>query len=180
MHVSKVRPEERFFFLRLEPKDRHIFRCVVRYGYKDVQDKQEPIEKQSVEKLKEFITEDFLLSQYQTTAYDGDTTNEDGELQSEMSVEKKAQENLVQLQSDRNKLQEAIGREIEVVNKASEAGIFHLIGENEVSAGKGTGIANKILIDYAYNFLKKNLRQSDKVFHIPRERMLKIGMTYEL
>ncbi|XWS36286.1 hypothetical protein CRYUN_Cryun20dG0072500 [Craigia yunnanensis] len=182
MLVSKVSPEERFLFQRLEPKDLHIFRCVIRYGYKDVQDKQEPIEKQLVEKLKEFITEDFLLSQSQTTLNlnDGDTTDEDRELQSEISGEKKAHENLVQQQSDQKKLQEALVREIEVVDEASQAGIFHLFGENEVTAGKGAGIAKKVLIDYVYNFLKKNLRQSDKVFHIPHERMLKIGMTYEL
>ncbi|KAK6260106.1 hypothetical protein SCA6_014580 [Theobroma cacao] len=72
MLISKVRPEERFLFRRLEPKELRIFRCVVRYGYKDVQDKQKPIDNQLVEKLKEFIREDFLLSQSQTALNDGD------------------------------------------------------------------------------------------------------------
>lgn len=72
MLISKVRPEERFLFRRLEPKELRIFRCVVRYDYKDVQDKQKPIENQLVEKLKEFIREDFLLSQSQTALNDGD------------------------------------------------------------------------------------------------------------
>ncbi|XVF80412.1 hypothetical protein PTKIN_Ptkin15bG0069100 [Pterospermum kingtungense] len=168
MLVSKVSLEERFLFRRLEPKDRYMFRCVIRYGYKDVQDKQEPIEKQLVEKLKEFIAQDFLSSQPQTAYNEG---MEDQGLQSEIEDEKKAHEALVQ---------EGVGREIQVVDRASEAGIFHLFGENEVIAGKGASIANKVLIDYIYNFLKKNLRQSHKVFDIPQERMLKIGMTYEL
>lgn len=106
------------------------------------------------------------------------TTNEDGELQSELSGKKEEHENLAA--SDQDKLREAVEGEIEVVNRASQAGVFHLIGENGVSASKGAGIAKKILINYAYNFLKKYLTQSDKVLQIPRERMLKIGMTYEL
>ncbi|OMP05038.1 potassium transporter [Corchorus olitorius] len=178
MLISKVRPEERFLFRRLEPKEHFIFRCVVRYGYKDVQDKQEPIEYQLVEKLKEFIREDFLLSQSQTTTNNGDIADEDGELQRDSSgVEE--DESLVH-SANQSKLQEALEREIEVVNKASEAGVFHLIGETEVSTCKGAGIGKKIMIDYAYNFLKKNLRQSSTVYQIPRERMLRIGMTYEL
>lgn len=55
-----------------------------------------------------------------------------------------------------------------------------MIGENEVVAGEGANVGKRILIDYAYNFLKRNLRQSEKVFDIPQKRMLKVGMTYEL
>lgn len=46
--------------------------------------------------------------------------------------------------------------------------------KNEASFGK------RILIDYAYTFLKRNLRDSDEVFDIPHKCMLKVGMTYEL
>lgn len=66
------------------------------------------------------------------------------------------------------------------VEQACRAGVVHLIGENEVVAGKGAGLAKRVLINYAYNFLKRNLRQSDKLFDIPHKRMLKVGMTYEL
>jgi KUP system potassium uptake protein len=69
---------------------------------------------------------------------------------------------------------------MEVVDKACHAGIVHLIGETEVVAGEGANTAKRIMIDYAYNFLKRNLRQSGKVFDIPHKRMLKVGMTYEL
>lgn len=45
-----------------------------------------------------------------------------------------------------------------------------------MTAAKGAGIIKRILIDYAYNFLKRNLRQSEKVFDIPQKRMLKVGI----
>ncbi|KAG5587664.1 hypothetical protein H5410_048098 [Solanum commersonii] len=34
-------------------------------------------------------------------------------------------------------------------------------------------IVKRVVIDYAFNFLKRNLRQSSKVFDIPHKRMLK-------
>lgn len=72
------------------------------------------------------------------------------------------------------------GREIEAVEKALEVGVIHLVGEVEVVAKKGSNIAKRIVIDYAYSFLAKNLKQVDKIFDIPHERMVKVGMTYQL
>ncbi|CAI8615070.1 unnamed protein product [Vicia faba] len=78
------------------------------------------------------------------------------------------------------KVQEAAEKEIEVIEQAAKAGIVHLIGENEVIARKGAGIWRRFMIDYSYNFLKKNLRESERIFDIPQQRMVKVGMTYEL
>lgn len=47
-------------------------------------------------------------------------------------------------------------------------------------AAKGANVAKRVLIDYAYNFLKRNLRQTNRVFDVPQKRMLKVGMVYEL
>ncbi|MFQ6635058.1 hypothetical protein Gotur_011959 [Gossypium turneri] len=42
LHINKVPPEERYFFRRVEPRELFAFRCVVRYGYKDVREGTEP------------------------------------------------------------------------------------------------------------------------------------------
>ncbi|KAL4305224.1 hypothetical protein HN51_039226 [Arachis hypogaea] len=147
--ISKVPTEERFLFRRVHPKELNVFRCVVRYGYTDVRNEEEPFEKLLVERLKQFIVDEFWKSQ-------------NGDDQEEVKV------------------QEEIEKEIERVEKASQDGVVHLIGENEIVACKGANIGKRILIDYAYNFLKKNLRQSEKLFDIPHKRMVKVGMTYEL
>lgn len=47
-------------------------------------------------------------------------------------------------------------------------------------AGEGASMGKRIIINYAYNFLKRNLRESKEVVDIPHERMLKVGMTYKL
>ncbi|KAJ1402337.1 Potassium transporter [Sesbania bispinosa] len=168
--ISKVPLEERFLFRRVEHGELNVFRCVVRYGYTDVRNEQEPFESLLVRRLKAFIGDGILASQRVLQDDDkAEETMNGGEVDG------------VQEGGDEERLkQEAIGKEMEAFEKALGVGIVHLIGESEVIAGRGAGIVKRVLIDYGYNFLKKNLRQSDKVFDIPHKRMVKVGMTYEL
>ena len=166
--ISKVPVEERFLFRRLEPRDQNVFRCVVRYGYIDVRSEDEPFEKMLVERLKQFIINDFWFSQRKLS-----NGKNDGELEVEFFNEEDENEEV-------EHVKEELEREIEAMDQASHAGIVHLIGENEVVARKGASIGKRFLINYAFNFLKKNLRQTENVFEIPQKRMLKVGMTYEL
>lgn len=162
--ISKVPIEERFLFRRVQPKDLQVFRCVVRYGYTDARNVEEPFERLLIDRLKEFIQEDnyyikSVMAQKEEGKVQGDDQNED-----EIAKE-----------------EEEVGeRDIEDLDKAWRSGVVHLVGEHEVVAAKGANIGKRVLIDYAYNFLKRNLRQSNRVFDIPHKRMLKVGMTYEL
>ena len=166
--ISKVPVEERFLFRRVEPRDQNVFRCVVRYGYIDVRSEDEPFEKMLVERLKQFIINDFRFSQRKLS-----NGKNDGELEVEFFNEEDENEEV-------EHVKEELEREIEAMDQALHAGIVHLIGENEVVARKGASIGKRFLINYAFNFLKKNLRQTENVFEIPQKRMLKVGMTYEL
>ncbi|KAG6748490.1 hypothetical protein POTOM_048414 [Populus tomentosa] len=171
--IGKVPAEERFLFRRVEPKELNVFRCVARYGYTDVRNEQEPFEGMLVENLKEFIRNEHWFSQACLT--NGEVTEKVGE-----PDDGQVEDMEMKQAAEKEKQQEEAEREIEIVDKACRAGVVHLIGENEVIAGKGASLGDRILINYAYNFLKKNLRQSEKVFDIPHKRMLKVGMTYEL
>ncbi|KAM3700112.1 hypothetical protein ACJW31_05G075100 [Castanea mollissima] len=179
--ISKVPFEERFLFRRLEPKDLNVFRCVVRYGYIDVRNEEESFEKILVERLKEYISDDFWMSQRMLN-----NDEEDGEVNDEMKqVEEIKEEEALSDTEDVKEVeevkgQEVVKRDIGEVDKAWNSGVVHLIGEGEVVASKGASIGKRILIDYVYNFLTRNLRQSNEVFDIPHKRMLKVGMIYEL
>jgi KUP system potassium uptake protein len=174
--ISKVLEEERFLFRRIEPRGLYIFRCVARYGYTDLRTEEEPFERKLVEKLKEFIKEEILSTSVNLM------TNGTGEhVEEEIVVDNQNQTKQFGEDHDhQQKRSEELEREIDAVENAWHAGVVHLIGENEVIANKESGIAKRILIDYVYGFLKRNLGQSDKVFDIPHKRMLKVGMTYEL
>ncbi|KAL3359355.1 hypothetical protein AABB24_016095 [Solanum stoloniferum] len=148
--ISKVPLEERFLFRRVKPYDLYVFRCVVRYGYNDMRNEEEPIEKLLVERLKNFIKEDYMFSIEANGGNQGETAS-------------------------------LIEKDVEVLERASNMGVVHLVGEQDVVACKGSGVAKRMVINYAYNFLKRNLRESsNKVFDIPTKRMLKVGMTCEL
>ncbi|KAK4441748.1 Potassium transporter 5 [Sesamum alatum] len=165
--ISKVPIEERFLFRRVQPKDIHVYRCIIRYGYKDVRNEQEPFEKLLVEKLKEFIREDYYMGLAMIRNSNVDfVRNEEGEVGGE--------------DDDEIVKEEEMERDMADLDRAWRCGVVHLVGEHEVVAGKGASIGKRVMIDYAYNFLKRNLRQSNKVFDIPHKRMLKVGMTYEL
>ncbi|GAA0138909.1 transporter [Lithospermum erythrorhizon] len=59
--ISKIVSKERFLFRQVEPKDYGVFRCVVRYGYKDKIEEHSVFERQLVDSLKEFIKQEKLL-----------------------------------------------------------------------------------------------------------------------
>ncbi|XP_059295287.1 potassium transporter 5-like [Lycium ferocissimum] len=182
--ISKVPVEERFLFRWVQPSELYVFRCVVRYGYNDARHEQEDFEKILVERLKEFVREYCLFSiaiksHRLSMERISQLENIDSGINNVGAV-KAEEEDEEEEEEDLNKTQIEIINEIEVVDRACRAGVVHLMGEHEVMASKGSGIAKKVIINYTYSFLKRNLRQSNKVFDIPHKRMLKVGMTYEL
>ncbi|XP_026455756.1 potassium transporter 5-like [Papaver somniferum] len=166
--ISKVAAEDRFLFRRVKPCEFNVFRCVVRYGYTDVRNQHESFERMLVDSLKGFIAEDLWLSEVDSK--NGVLIENRGDHEDNADGHRKP---IIERQYEDKE-------ELEMVEHAWRAGVVHLIGENEVVARKGSGLAKKILINYAFNFLRRNLRQSEKVFEIPHKRLLKVGMTYEL
>ncbi|XP_058083965.1 potassium transporter 5-like [Magnolia sinica] len=147
--ISKVLPDERFLFRHVGPGELAVFRCVVRYGYKDMQNEGGSFEQALVDRLKEFIRYEMWAPPMEVAHHDG-------------------------------KNEEAKKRLVELIEREMNNGVVHLLGESEVVARRGSGIGRRVLIDYAYNALKRNLRQRDEVFEIPHKRLMKVGMTYEL
>ncbi|XLS89535.1 hypothetical protein HN51_065543 [Arachis hypogaea] len=57
-------------------------------------------------------------------------------------------------------------------------GVMYMLGEAEVVAQPNSSFLNKIVVNYAYTFLRKNFRQGNQLMAVPRKRLLMIGMTY--
>ncbi|CAO2824502.1 unnamed protein product [Amaranthus hypochondriacus] len=172
--ISTVPIEERFLFRRVDPRELNVFRCVVRYGYADTRNEEEPFETMLIQRLKEFMRDDFWIQVTDNNPPTPTPKQESDSHSPEDNIGEVDDENVV------NSKEEALENEIEVIDRAWRAGVVHMMGESEVMASKGSGIGKKIVIDLAFNFLKRNLRQTDKMFNIPRKRLLKVGMTYEL
>jgi KUP system potassium uptake protein len=76
-------------------------------------------------------------------------------------------------------LVEGIENEIKFIDMALEKGVVYMLGEIEVVANPKSSILNKIIVNI-YNFLRRNFQQRDELMAIPRRRLLKVGMTYEI
>ena len=162
--ISTVSPEDRFMFRRVEPHELGIFRCVVRYGYKDGRTEWEFFEEMLVGELKGFIQKDLLMSRLPERRLGLANESDDNE----------------QVVARRN-IEEMVEREVGIVDGVQKSGdIVYLMGENEVMASKGSSLLKKLAINYGYNWLRRCVRQADEVFMIPRKRLLKVGMTYEV
>ncbi|MCL7033942.1 hypothetical protein MKW94_021742, partial [Papaver nudicaule] len=181
--VSKVAAEERFIFRQVEQKHYRMFRCVARYGYNDIVGKSEEFEQDLVQNLKEFIRYEYYVLEYGST----EDTNTNPLSVEVASVPHSGQIAATGTRSSSNSSSgiltaplERADKEIEFVQKAMEKGVVYLLGETEVLAEENSSILKRIVVNYLYHFLRKNLRESDKILSIPHRKLLRVGMTYEI
>ncbi|KAL1810659.1 hypothetical protein ACET3Z_020724 [Daucus carota] len=218
--ISTVMLEERFLFRQVEPREYRMFRCVVRYGYKDKIEEPKEFENQLVENLKEFmrheqyiveagngITKDELMAP--EPVHDTDVIQESADKADKVKGRTNSstihtEESLAQLNnspriSSSSSIKSfraakspntsskiisgpilGVGEELQFVQNAKEKGVVYLLGEADVIAKENSSVFNKIVVNYAYSFLRKNFRQGEKTMQIPQTRLLRVGMTYEI
>ncbi|CAH8304166.1 unnamed protein product [Eruca vesicaria subsp. sativa] len=188
--VSRVTPSERFFFRYVEPKDSGMFRCVVRYGYKEDIEEPDEFERQFVHYLKEFIHHEYFISggEVEETREKEEETNVEATTLVPLSKSVPSSERIGsahssssdKIRSGRVVQVQSVESHKDLVEKAREKGMVYLMGETEITAAKDSSLFKKFIVNHAYNFLKKNCREGDKALAIPRSKLLKVGMTYEL
>ncbi|CAI0410205.1 unnamed protein product [Linum tenue] len=159
--ISRVPLEERFVFEEAFKSERQlIFRCVVRYGYKDARKKEDGFEGMLVRRLKEFIETSTVRDDVDEGVLEGDGVME-------------------------------VGRQIGMVDEAIRVGgVVYVLGESQITAAAATGgeegrkgwrlYMKKVTLGCLYNWLSRCVRQPDEVFMIPRQSLLKVGITYEV
>ncbi|KAI5018790.1 hypothetical protein ZWY2020_043678 [Hordeum vulgare] len=151
--IPRAPAPERFIFRRVGPADHRMFRCVARYGYTD-----------QIEAAKEFsaaLLDGLKLFVHQEAAF-FDDDNDDGALQLRGARAAAAEE------------------EKRFIDAELERGVVYLTGEADVVAAPGSSVLKRIVVNYVYSFLRKNLRESHKALAIPKDQLLKVGITYEI
>ncbi|KAK8567839.1 hypothetical protein V6N13_105786 [Hibiscus sabdariffa] len=204
--ISKVVLEEQFLFRHVEPREHRMFRCVVRYGYNNSMGNPDVFEQQLIEKLKEFIRHEYYITEgereaiEQTTALEQNQGKEKGNSKRAVFVEETLNQitqprtssasiqslNAGRSTNSSNRIVSApititgAKEELQFIEKAKDDGVIYLLGEAEVMAEPNSSFMKKTIVDYAYNFLRRNFRQGEKVMMIPQSRLLRVGMTYEI
>ncbi|KAJ4846650.1 putative potassium transporter 12 [Turnera subulata] len=201
--VPVVPQEERFLFRRVCPKDYHMFRCVARYGYKDVRKEDHHVfEKLLVESL-----EKFLRRGAQDLAIESNFTELDMDSVSVMSKDSvggtggdeidelriplirpeepgtSAPEDVMAppalpssvMSSDEHP---SLEYELSALKEAMDSGFTYLLAHGDVRAKKNSIFFKKLVINYFYGFLRSNCRAGTANLRVPHMNILQVGMTY--
>lgn len=196
--VYTVPEEERFLVKRIGPKNYHIFRCVARYGYKDLHKKDDDFEKKLFDNLFMFVRLESMMEGCSDSEYslcepqteqsrdfmlnnNGNTTslsNMDYSISSADSiVPARSPTNAnVTFQSSNSHYTEV--DELEFLNNCREAGVVHILGNTVVRASRDSRFYKKIAVDYIYAFLRKICRENSVIFNIPHESLLNVGQVF--
>ncbi|KAG5522252.1 hypothetical protein RHGRI_034438 [Rhododendron griersonianum] len=203
--VPVVPQEERFLFRRVGPKDYHMFRCVARYGYKDVRkEDHRAFEQLLVESLEKFLrreAQDLALesnleeidsiSERSRESRDSGFPQGDGTL--ELRIPLMGDQRLDEagssasfehlsaalpssvMSSDEDP---SLEYELSALREAMESGFTYLLGDGTVKAKKSSWFVKKLVINYFYTFLRKNCRGGAATMKVPHTNVMRVGMTY--
>lgn len=202
--VPVVPQEERFLFRRVCPKDYHMFRCVARYGYKDVRkEDHHAFEQLLIESLKKFLRREALETALELEASltdDLDSVSVNTR-DSDIPAGNGAEELRIPLMQGQNleetgasTSQEAASAlpssymssdedpsleyELSALREAMESGFTYLLGHGDVRAKKNSIFFKKLVINYYYGFLRKNCRGGTANMRVPHTNIIQVGMTY--
>uniref|UniRef100_A0A6N2M5B7 Potassium transporter n=1 Tax=Salix viminalis TaxID=40686 RepID=A0A6N2M5B7_SALVM len=199
--VPVVPQEERFLFRRVCPKDYHMFRCVARYGYKDVRKEGHHVfEQLLVESLEKFLrreAQDLAIESNLNEYFDnvsersrdsgaaGDGTDE---LRIPLMQDQRPEEpgssiseetspafpsSVVSLDED-----PSLEYELSALREAMDSGFTYLLAHGDVRAKKNSVFFKKLVINYFYAFLRNNCRAGAANMSVPHMNILQVGMTY--
>ncbi|XP_020256742.1 potassium transporter 7-like isoform X2 [Asparagus officinalis] len=206
--VPVVPQNERFLFRRVCPKSYHMFRCIARYGYKDVRkEHHQTFEQLLIESLEKFVRREAQERSLESDE-DSDTDTEenpstrilvapDGSVYSlgvplladYSCIEKPSSEPSTSFDESRDNAMmegddaiieagQSFERELSFIHKAKESGVVYLLGHGDIRARKDSWFIKKLVINYFYAFLRKNCRRGIATLSVPHTNLMQVGMTY--
>ncbi|XP_065878216.1 potassium transporter 8-like [Euphorbia lathyris] len=201
--VPHVRPEERFLVGRVGPKEYRMYRCIARYGYRDVHKDDMEFEKDLVCSIAEFIwsekpecdigIEDIGENERMTVVgtlsshvegvklweENGDSCNMVGTSERrEIESPKRRRKRVKFVVPESRQIDRDVEEEMEELMQAREAGMAFILGHSYVRTKRGSSWLKRVVINYGYDFLRKNSRGPRYALSIPHASTLEVGMVY--
>ncbi|XP_074559298.1 potassium transporter 23 [Curcuma longa] len=183
--VPVVPQEERFLFRRACPKDYHMFRCVARYGYKDIRKEDHHMfEQLLVASLEKFLRREAQELALETSLpipiIDDEFVRVD-ELQVPLLSDKGASTSEGEgsfLLHPSEEEDTSLEYEIAALREAMDSGFTYLLAHGDVRARKESWFLKKLVINYLYGFLRRNCRAGAANLSVPHMNIIRVGMTY--
>ncbi|XP_028800839.1 potassium transporter 7-like [Neltuma alba] len=199
--VPVVPQNERFVFRRVCRRSYHIFRCIARYGYKDVpKENQQVFEQILIESLEKFVRQEALERSLESDRDDSDSEDEyskvlvapNGSVYSlsvpllasynnaskPVSITSTSEVSPASSSLPAFDAEQSLQRELSLLRVAKESGVVYLLGHGDIRARKDSWFIKKLVINYFYAFLRKNCRRGTANLAVPHTRLIQVGMTY--
>ncbi|KAJ1294720.1 hypothetical protein BS78_01G167500 [Paspalum vaginatum] len=203
LSVPHVDVSERFLFRQVEPKEFMVFRCVARYGYRDTLETANDFVKILVEYLQYYVRDlnlygvgeplKIIFHSARDDSFSWEKPSGNAIFAEEMLTPAQSfselamhpvsmSSRLAHFQIGKMNLEEMlkIEEDQKIIQREVDNGVVYIVGESEVVAKPHSSLFKKIIVNYVYNFLRKNSRNGEKMLSIPRGQLLKVGITYEI
>lgn len=204
--VPHVRPKERFLVGRVGPKEYRLYRCIARYGYRDFHKDDIEFEKDLICSIAEFIRSDTSESGIGFEGFEDDTKmtvvgtsasnsvgirmcedDQDNNSQTEDSLELRVvkspeivKKRVRFVVPESPQIDLGAREELQELMQAREAGMAFIMGHSYVKAKSGSSWIKKVVINYGYDFLRRNSRGPTYALNIPHASILEVGMVYHV
>ncbi|KAH1262973.1 Potassium transporter 1 [Glycine max] len=191
VQVPCVSDNERLVISRIGPKEYRMFCCIVRYGYKDLQQENYNFENKLVSAIIQFVEieeSDPAPTPEEFSMDDGNLNMEHlgvspHTLSSSCYIEKNFPFSCVLRvkKNDNDHLQETPYKDESMqILKAKESGVTYILGHSYAEAKKSSTILKKFAINVVYAFLSKNCRDPDGFLNVAHTSLLEVGMVYHV
>ncbi|XP_042049005.1 potassium transporter 6-like [Salvia splendens] len=208
--IPHVKHEERFLVGHIGPREYRMYRCIVRYGYRDAHKDDLQFENDLVCSIAEYIrtgstglngkdkdvtrqNEDMIVVGTPSTHLHGILlceddgvnpdvagTSEHREIQSPPAPPMKARKKVRFVIPENPKIDRGAREELRDLMDAREAGIAYILGHSYVRAKQGSSFMKKMVINCGYDFLRRNCRASTLALSSPHSSTLEVGMVYHI
>ncbi|CAI9756270.1 unnamed protein product [Fraxinus pennsylvanica] len=206
--IPHVKHEERFLVGHIGPREHSIYRCIVRYGYRDPHKDDMQFENDLLYSIAEYIrtgrtdlnnADEYSTKQHEEMMVLGTPsthlngiqlcndeelsqdivgTSEPTETQSPSMIKPRKRVRFVVPESP--KVDTSTHEELKELIQAREAGITYILGHSYVRAKQGSSLLKKMVINLGYGFLSRNCRAPTYGLRVPHPSTLEVGMVYNI
>ncbi|KAG9439449.1 hypothetical protein H6P81_019614 [Aristolochia fimbriata] len=174
--VPKVPVSERFLIGRIGPPEYRLFRCIVRYGYKDARRDSYDFENQIIMKVGEFLQQESegggALGNFSLIGTPSRPVAEAVGHLPLKNVGGAGRPKKVRFKDL------GVKEEVKDLAEAKEAGVAYMMGNPCIIARESSSLWKKIAIDIVYGFLRRNCRGPAVALGIPYASLIEVGMVY--
>lgn len=157
--VAKVPSSQQFVITRISPRELNLFRCNIKYGYKDTRKDPDSFENHLIRTMAEFLQHEQHVMH--TTAAARGVQQDPNFRCDSVTYNKECGE---------------LGELVE----ARECGTTYMIGNTCIVASETSSYLKKFVINIVYGALRKNCRHPATPLGVPQASLIEVGMVYRV